>query len=375
MTNYGLYVHIPFCPYKCHYCDFLTFSNVDRKIDQYMKYLFKEINMYGNKNYNLDTVFIGGGTPSYIDPKYIECLMSEIKKVFNLSNQAEISIETNPNTLDEKKIKTYLSSGINRFSLGVQTFDNDILKILGRDHTKEIVIKDIDLLRKLGVKNLSIDMMLANPKQDMKVLKSDLEMISKLDIDHISYYSLLLEDKTLFKHWLNKGLIELFDDDLERQMFDEVKEKLKDLRFKRYEISNFARSSFQSIHNSKYWKQEPYLAVGLGATSNFDGNRRTNHRKFTKYFESLDERHFPVERIEKLSKEDREKEFIIMYMRMVDGFDIDEINQKYKIDFLSKYRDIINKHIRLNTVEIVNNRFRFTDYGLDVSNQFYIDIL
>ena len=374
-TNFGLYVHIPFCPYKCNYCDFLTFSNVDKKIPQYMLYLYSEIEMYKSKGYILDSIFIGGGTPSYIDSSYILNLMDKIRSVFQLTDDCEISIEMNPNSLDEKKIYDYLKAGINRFSLGVQTFDDEILKILGRSHTKEIVYKDIKLLRDMGVKNLSIDMMLANPKQDMKVLEMDLWHISKLDIDHISYYTLILEDRTLFKYWLDRGIIDLFDDDLERAMFDRVKSRLSELGFERYEISNFAKKNMRSRHNIKYWKGDSYLAVGLGATSDFDGNRRRNHIKFKDYFADLDKGKWPVMNLEILTDEDREKEFIIMSLRMLDGFSIREINQRFNIDFLEKYKSIIDKHFKLSTVEVDGDRFRFTEYGLDISNQFYIDII
>lgn len=376
MKCFGLYVHIPFCPYKCNYCDFLTFSNVDKNIDRYMLHLYKEIQMYKKMGYCLDSIFIGGGTPSHIDSYYIVELMNHIKRSFVLTDNCEISIEMNPNTLTESKVKGYLQSGINRYSLGVQTFDNRILKILGRGYDKEIVKKDIELLRINGVENLSIDMMLANPNQDMKVLEEDLKIIESLDIDHISYYSLILEDKTLFKYWLDKGLIKLFDDDLERMMFERVKTRLKKIGFERYEISNFAKDgNLYSRHNCKYWKQEPYLAVGLGSTSNYDGNRRKNYSKFNQYFDSLDKGIFPVEVVENLSEEDREKEYIIMYMRMIKGFDISEINEKFGIDFLMKYNKLIDKYLRLKIVEIVDNKFRFTDYGLDVSNQFYVDLL
>ena len=146
--KFGLYIHIPFCPYKCNYCDFLTFANADRRIGEYMSYLFKEIELYRGKGYQLDTVFIGGGTPSYLDSTYIDRLMDLLREVFIIDEDAEISIEMNPNTLDSKKIRTYLDSGINRYSLGVQTFDDDILNIRGRKHSKEVAIKDIEMLRK-----------------------------------------------------------------------------------------------------------------------------------------------------------------------------------------------------------------------------------
>lgn len=375
MKKFGLYIHIPFCPYKCNYCDFLTFSNADRMIDEYIEYLKKEINMYRGKSYTLDSIFIGGGTPSYIDSKYIVEIMKELKQVFNIEDDSEISIEMNPNTLTEEKIRDYLSAGINRFSLGVQTFDDEILKILGRSHSKKIVFEDIDLLRSCGVKNLSIDMMLANPKQDMKVLEEDLNCISQLDIQHISYYTLILEEKTLFSYWLENGIIELFDDDLERDMFDRVLKYLNDLGFERYEVSNFARVGYQSKHNMKYWNLQNYLAVGLGAAANLDDIRTKNHTTFKGYFEAIDKGDIPIMEKETLSKEDREKEYIIMNMRMSKGFSIDEINKLYKIDFKSKYKVILEKHMKFGNIQIKNNWLSFTKQGMDVANQFYVDIL
>lgn len=373
--KFGLYIHIPFCPYKCNYCDFLTFANADRRIEEYMSYLFKEIELYRGKGYQLDTVFIGGGTPSYLDSTYIERLMDLLREVFIIDEDAEISIEMNPNTLDSKKIRTYLDSGINRYSLGVQTFDDEILNILGRKHSKEIAIKDIEMLRRLGAKNISIDMMLANPKQDMEILAEDLKTIRGLDLDHISYYTLILEDRTLFKYWVDKGLISLIDDDLERDMFDLVKKDLFEMGFKRYEISNFYKNGRPSRHNMKYWKQEPYLAVGLGAVGMYDSVRRKNFRSFEDYYQAIDQARLPVEEEERLSKEDLEKEYIIMSMRMVEGFSIEEINRRFDIDFLDKYKEIIDKYEAYGIVKLDGGKFTFTDYGLDVANQFYVEII
>ncbi|NLW53018.1 MAG: radical SAM family heme chaperone HemW [Tissierellia bacterium] len=372
---YGLYIHIPFCPYKCHYCDFLTFSHADKKIDTYMSYLFREVKMYENQGIRLDSIFIGGGTPSYIDSRYIVELMKLIRKIFIVDSDSEISIEMNPNTLTVEKIRDYVNAGINRFSLGVQTFDDKTLKILGRSHTKDIVMEDIKLLRENGAKNISIDMMLANPGQDMKILEKDLENILQVDINHISYYTLILEDRTLFKHWLDKGTIKLFDDDLERDMFHRVVKKLEENGFNRYEISNFAKTGMESKHNKKYWKQTPYLAIGLGASASYEDVRTKNFSKFAEYFEAIDNGKLPIEIIENLSMEDREKEFIIMNMRLKNGFYIDDINKRFGIDFLVKYQDIVEKHKSYGTVAITDGRFRFTDYGLDVTNSFYIDII
>lgn len=375
MKGFGLYIHIPFCPYKCNYCDFLTFAKADRGIDKYVEYLKKEINMYRWKGYSLDSIFIGGGTPSYIDSKYIVEIMDLVREVFQLQDDCEISIEMNPNTLTKEKIRDYLNCGINRFSLGVQTFDDEILKILGRSHTKDIIFKDVEMMRANGVKNLSVDMMLANPKQDMQVLERDLQCIAKLDIDHISYYTLILESKTMFDYWLKKGAIQLFDDDLEREMFNRVNDQLISLGFHRYEVSNFAKLGYESRHNKKYWQLKDYLAVGLGAASNIGNIRYKNQVTFKRYYEDIDNGEIPIMERELLSEEDREKEFIILNMRMTQGFDVNVINDRFQIDFTTKYKDVLEKHLAMNNIEIKNNIVRFTHMGMDLSNQFYIDII
>ena len=371
----GLYVHIPFCPYKCNYCDFLTYSNVDFMIDDYIDSLLKEISLYEGEDYSLDSIFIGGGTPSYIKADHIRRIMKAIKENFQLEEGAEISIEMNPDTLTDKKVRTYLEAGINRFSLGVQTFDQEILKILGRRHSYEIVKKDIELLRKNGAKNISIDMMMANPKQDMAVLREDLEKIIGLDINHISYYSLILEEKTMFDHWLNSGKISLFDDDLERQMYHEAVFFLAINGFDRYEISNFAKKGYESVHNKKYWELKDYLGLGLGSSSNLGLKRFSNHRKLKDYHADLALGKKPLALVEDLSLEEREKEYIIMNMRKTEGFSIDQLEKRFNIDFYGKYKDVLDRHLAYRTIKIENGRLSFTDYGIDVSNTFFVDII
>lgn len=375
MKNIGIYVHIPFCPYKCHYCDFLTFSNVDSAIPKYVKYLIREIEMYRENEFSVNSIFIGGGTPSHIDSKYIKQIMNKIYDVFFVEEDAEISIEMNPNTLNDKKIKDYLDVGINRFSVGVQTFDDGILRVLGRGHSKEIVFEDIAMMKKLGCKNISIDMMMANPKQDMDILKSDIKCALNLDVNHISYYSLILEEKTMFKYWLDKGKIELFDDDLERKMYHYTKQALKEAGFEHYEISNFAKEGKRSRHNSKYWNLEDYIGLGLGSSGNLDLIRYKNHSKFKDYYSSIDKNELPIMEREELNMEDREKEYIIMNMRMMDGFSIDEMNCVFNINFLEKYSGIIDKHLKYGNIMIDKGRLVFTDRGIDLSNQFYVDII
>ena len=371
----GLYIHIPFCPYKCHYCDFLAFSNVDFLQRKYVSYLLKEISLYKGHDLELDSIFIGGGTPSHLEVGLMREIMAAVRETFVVDEDAEISIEMNPNSLDEEKIRTYLELGIKRFSLGVQSFDDEILKILGRGHDKAAVLKDIGDLRRLGAKNISVDMMLANPKQDMAVLDKDIEEVLALGVDHISYYTLILEAKTMFEVLLERGEIDLFDDDLERDMYHRVVNRLAQAGYVRYETSNFAKPGFESRHNKKYWALEDYIGLGLGAASNIGLKRTKNFTKFEDYYKALEAGVLPVEETEDLSLEDREKEFIIMNMRMSDGFLIKDINDRFGIDFLEKYKDVVGKNVKYGLVKVEDGRFMFTDKGMDLQNAFFVEVI
>lgn len=371
----GLYVHIPFCEKKCHYCDFLTFAQQEGKIDTYVEYLIKEMALYNNEDYHVDSLYFGGGTPSYLSSKLMRKIMAAIREYFTILDHCEVSIEMNPESVNAEKLQTYLDCGFNRFTMGVQSFHDPTLKMMGRLHNKQTVLDKVGLCRKMGIDNLGIDLMFANPKQDMEALKEDVRMALTLDVDHISYYSLMIKPNTPYARWVKTKQITLFDDDLERQMYHYIQECLVNAGYHQYEISNFSRGMSQSIHNKKYWRLENYLGIGLGASSNMDNLRFSNVRRFDQYFDKIDAGQRPILIDEKLTKEDREKEFIMLNLRLLRGFDIEEVNEKFGIDFLSKYQEAIQKHLHYKTVQLKDGRFMFTNYGLDVGNQFYLDIL
>ena len=371
----GLYVHIPFCEKKCHYCDFLTFAQQEGKIDTYVEYLIKEMALYNNEDYHVDSLYFGGGTPSYLSSKLMRKIMAAIRECFTILDHCEVSIEMNPESVNAEKLQTYLDCGFNRFTMGVQSFHDPTLKMMGRLHNKQTVLDKVGLCRKMGIDNLGIDLMFANPKQDMEALKEDVRMALTLDVDHISYYSLMIKPNTPYARWVKTKQITLFDDDLERQMYHYIQESLVDAGYHQYEISNFSRGMSQSIHNKKYWRLENYLGIGLGASSNMDNLRFSNVRRFDQYFDKIDAGQRPILIDEKLTKKDREKEFIMLNLRLLRGFDIKEVNEKFGIDFLSKYQEAIQKHLHYKTVQLKDGRFMFTNYGLDVGNQFYLDIL
>lgn len=374
MQAIGLYIHIPFCEKKCNYCDFLTFVNRDDSIEQYTNYLIKEIELYKNDNILVDTIYIGGGTPSYIGEEFIKKIVNKIYETFKVTKNVEFTIEMNPESVTKEKIKTYLECGINRFSMGVQSFNNEVLRIIGRLHNRTTVFKKLEMMRDLGCKNISIDLMLANPKQDISVLREDLEIATKLDINHISYYSLILKENTYFDLWYSQGGLELFDPKEEREMYHEVVSTLVNNGFVHYEISSFAKPGFEGIHNQKYWKINDFLGLGMGAASNIGNIRYTNHRDFEKYFECLDKNKKPIMEEEFLSQETREKEYLMLNLRMMQGFDISDFNNKFGLDFEKKYADILQKNKDLGILDVKKGKVSFTNYGIDNGNMFFRDL-
>lgn len=371
----GLYIHIPYCQKQCHYCDFLTFVNRDETIGQYIAYLLKEIEMYRDNDYLVNTIYFGGGTPSYIDSKYITHLLEKIFEVFRVGDDCEISIEMNPESVTEEKLKAYLASGINRFSMGVQSFDNRVLRMMGRVHQRDTVFEKIALMNRLGIENKGIDLMFGNPKQDLDILMADVEQALTLDVKHISYYSLMIKENTAFARWVQTGQFILVDDEMEREMYRLIKQKLTTHGFEQYEVSNFAMPGHQSRHNKKYWTLENYIGLGLGAASNIDLVRMQNVGTFAKYFEMIDRGELPIYEKEEMNSEDREKEYIMLHMRLLQGFNLEHFKARFGVDFLEKYQEAVEKHLHYKTIELVDQQLYFTEYGLDVGNQFYLDIL
>ncbi len=372
----GLYLHIPFCEKKCHYCDFLTFANYDDRIDDYVDYLTKEMALYRDEHYQLDTIYFGGGTPSYLSLPLMRQIIQGIYQNFEVLPDCEIAIEMNPESVTEEKITGYLDLGFNRFSMGVQSFDDNVLKVMGRLHHAKDVQEKVAILRDHQIDNFSLDMMFNNPNQSFEVLKEDVAALLELNPPHISYYSLMIKDKTPFARWHHTGKIQLSDDDEERDMYHYIQQTLKQSGYEQYEISNFAKAPhYQSRHNKKYWQLKDYLGVGLGAASNIGLRRFSNSRRFDQYFQMIDQGQCPIVYMEAMDMEAREKEYIMLNLRLRQGFDIREINRIYQIDFCQKYQDALMKHQRYGVIEIEDDWIRFTDYGYDIGNQFYLDIL
>ena len=373
MNKVGAYIHIPFCERKCYYCDFAAFPGLESWIKPYVDNLIKEIRLYRDRlDVEIDSIYIGGGTPSYINPIYIEKIVNEIYKF--KTDIKEFTIESNPKSLDIDKLKIYKDLGINRISLGVQSFDDEVLKNIGRNHTGKRAIKDIEMIRQAGFNNLSFDLMLNLPGQDFESVKRDLEMVKILKPKHISWYSLILDKGSKFYAIDNEGKLDLMDSDLEVDIFYYLIDELEKIGLHRYEVSNFAQEGFESYHNKKYWNEEGYLGFGLAAAGFLSNVRYTNTKNLAIYDKKIKENKLPIITRDFVDKEENEKEYIIFKLRETEGINLGEFKKRYGVDFLDKYRKEILKFDSDEFFEIGED-IRFTKKGMSLSNEFFVEII
>ncbi|WP_019138394.1 radical SAM family heme chaperone HemW [Peptoniphilus timonensis] len=370
----SVYIHIPFCESRCHYCDFCSSLLNEENVKKYFEYLKKEINLQEEflKDKIIDTIFIGGGTPSSVDSKYIKEIMEKLSN-FQFSKNIEITIESNPNSLTREKAEAYSSSGINRISIGAQSFNDDILKRIGRIHKKDDIYRAIENARSAGFYNINLDLMLALPDQKFSDIKKSLEEIKKLDLPHLSYYSLILEENTKLFLEHEKSPLSFPTEDEDRKMYHYVVSELKKNGLKQYEISNFAKKGFECRHNMTYWKLRDYISFGLSASSNIDNKRYTNYYSFKDYYKALDRGENPIAFSENLTKTDRMNEFIMMGLRLNSGVDLIEFEEKFEENFLKTYEREIEKNINSKLILLDGNKIRLTDIGRDLSNQVELD--
>ena len=317
----SVYIHIPFCSSICSYCDFSKFYYNEDWVNQYLEALNNEIDL-NYKGEVLKTLYIGGGTPSCLNIEQLTELFNIIKK-FNLSTKVEFTFECNVENINKEKLEFLYKKGVNRLSIGVQTFNNDLLKILNRHHTKEEVIEKINLAKSIGFNNINVDLIYAIPKEDMNILKNDLDLFLSLNINHISTYSLIIEPNT--KLYIDK--FKNIDEDLDYEMYKYICTKLKKNGYNHYEISNFAKDGYESSHNLTYWNNEEYYGFGLGASGYVNGIRYDNTKNLNKYLN----KNYIYESHELELKETIENEFILG-LRKVKGINKKIFQDKYNIN-------------------------------------------
>ncbi len=364
-----LYLHIPFCVKKCAYCDFLSFPSGQELQRQYAKRLMEDIDCMGKKygDIPIDTIFIGGGTPSVPESRLIVDLMEHVNRAFQISDGAEISMEANPGTVTREKLKEYRRAGINRISFGLQSANDRELKLLGRIHTWAEFLESFALARECGFTNLNIDLMSALPGQTCESWKDTLKRVTDLEPEHISAYSLIIEEGTPFgeKYGSEEGRKLLPDEDSEREMYHETKRFLRECGYERYEISNYAKPGRECRHNIGYWTGVPYLGLGLGASSYMNGSRFAVSSDMQQY---LGEKPGTFTDVEKLTKKDMEEEFFYVGLRMVSGVSLTEFKERFGVSAQEVYPGLMETFVEEKAAEFRGDRFVLTDYGLDVSN-------
>ena len=375
-----LYVHIPFCKQKCAYCDFLSAPADDVTIENYVSALIAEIRAHGiNGRKRVSTIFVGGGTPSVLSPEQIRRIFDAIFENFEVSNDAEITIEANPGTLTEKKLQTYLDCKINRISFGLQSTSNEELKLLGRIHSFEEFVKNYNLARKCGFQNINVDLISAIPGQTVESWKKTLCDVLELQPEHLSAYSLIIEEGTPFAKLYGENCEKekmLPDEEAERQMYHITDSILQKAGYHRYEISNYAKEGCECRHNLGYWERVPYLGIGLGAASLTEENvRYHNETDLEKYIKHSSNLNLIQKNVEALTLAEQMEEFIFLGLRKVRGISIVEFEKMFGASLEEIYSAGIEKMIAEGFLIREKGFLRLTDAGIDVSNQVFAEIL
>lgn len=366
MKSLGLYIHIPFCKRKCDYCDFVSFPNMEEMFDQYIDGLIHEARLYADflSDHTVDTVFIGGGTPSLLSPKQMESLLYGLKAQVNWQGK-EVTIEANPETLNEEKVAAYASAGINRVSMGLQTHDNDILKNIGRRHTYETFIKAYEIADKY-IGNTNVDTMFGLPDQTQKSFQTTIQLLIDLSPSHISSYALKLEEGTKMAARFSGT-----DDDTDRLMYHTLIEMLGKAGYTQYETSNFAKNGAECLHNLKYWTGGEYLGLGVAAHSYISDHtkkRFSNTDSFEQYLHNIGKGIKPIAHTEQISEEDEKAEYLMLRLRLVDGINFADYKIRFNEDFQNVFANSIKSTCEAGLITENATEIQPTIKGFDLQN-------
>lgn len=367
-----LYVHIPFCVRKCQYCDFLSGPSDEETKDRYIEALLKEIRAAEHtEDYEIVSVFIGGGTPSALKAEAIASIMSTLQEQFFFCEDAEVTIEANPGTVDLEKLTIYRNVGINRLSLGLQSTDAEELKLLGRIHSYEEFLKSYEWAREAGFSNINIDLMFAIPGQTGEAWRQHLYQVAELNPEHISAYSLIIEEGTPFA----EQNLDLPDEDTEYQMYEDTAEILERYGYRQYEISNYAKQGYMCRHNAGYWQRREYLGFGLGASSLYRGMRFLNTRRMQEYLKESRNPDQIRQDVTVLSRNERIEEFMFLGLRMTEGISEKKFEENFDVRLMDVYGDILQKYEETGFMEHIETKWRLTRKGIHVSNHILADFL
>lgn len=373
--NIGIYIHIPFCKKKCFYCDFVSYENKENLIQEYIDAVCLEIlqNAEILSEYNISTIYFGGGTPSLIKAEYIEKILNTLKLFVKDEKEIkEITIEINPNSASLDKLEKYYNLGINRLSIGLQSTHDKILRNIGRLHTFNDFKEVLKNANAVGFKNISVDLIYPLPGLNLSGFKETLNSVIKLkdefNIKHISVYNLEVHENTRLDFLLKEGFVSLCNEDEEYKMREELNKRLQDNGFVKYEISNYAYPGFESKHNLCYWNQEKYIGFGVNASSFFNLKRYRNTSNIDKYIDGIKNNKNIVVETEELDKLSLMKEYIILKLRLSKGVEISEFKQKFGTDIFDIFNTEFNSLKKDNLVNITSKNISLTSRGEEVAN-------
>ncbi|MDD4369649.1 MAG: radical SAM family heme chaperone HemW [Anaerostipes sp.] len=370
-----LYIHIPFCVRKCHYCDFLSFPMDNSDMASYCRQLIKEIESWDiiSQGYRITSIFIGGGTPSVLEGLWIERILEAVFSTFSCIDNLECSIEVNPGTVDENKLKVYKRAGINRISFGLQSTNSEELNILGRIHTYEDFLESFNLARKIGFENINIDLMSAIPTQTLQSYETTLERICALNPEHISAYSLIIEEGTDF--YGNKAVLsQLPSEDEDVEMYTLTNDILGKFDYHRYELSNYTKKGYECRHNIGYWRRIPYLGVGLGASSLFEEKRFSNDVDFSQYLDNSQWQN-KFKKAYTLTRKEQMEEFVFLGLRMIEGITKEGFVQKFGNQIEEIYEQPLKESIEEGLMEETKEGYRLTSKGYFLSNHVFVKFI
>ncbi|OQX93803.1 MAG: hypothetical protein B6I17_01025 [Tenericutes bacterium 4572_104] len=366
----GLYIHIPFCDQICSYCDFTKMVANKEIKEKYINALIQELRHYKEYYKDLKTIYIGGGTPSSLEINLLEKLLVEINNAIDVSLIEEFSIETNPNDININLLDLFYKYGVNRISVGVQTLSDKGCIVLSRNHKREDIIKAIEVIQESSITNYNLDFIYGFPYQTIESLKKDIQFIEKYKPPHISYYSLIIEDNTILGYNISKNIIKPLDDDLIADYAIYINGELKKQGYVHYEFSNFARNNLYSKHNMIYWDLEEYIGIGLNASSFYNNRRYINPNRITDYFNSVFNRKYYLEEEPCVL----DVEFVLMGLRKLKGIDILEFKERFNINIFERFPGL-KKFLGSNLLVLEDNYLHFTEKGVLLSNQVYLEII
>ncbi|MBD7906873.1 radical SAM family heme chaperone HemW [Sporosarcina gallistercoris] len=374
----GIYIHIPFCHQICHYCDFNKVFFENQPVDEYIETINKELTLLkqsGTDFTKVETVFFGGGTPTALTAKQLDRLLEIVHSHVNVDSLSEFSTEANPDELTQDKLDVLKNGQVKRLSLGVQSFDEELLKKIGRSHSPEQAIDVVNNARRTGFDNISIDLIYALPGQSQTQWKDTLDQAMALELPHYSGYSLIIEPKTVFYNLMNKGRLPLPGEDEETMMFDELINRMERAGRTQYEISNFAIPGKESIHNMIYWENDEYAGIGAGAHGYLNGVRYANIAPLKRYMEHVETAQLPRIEENTVTPQERMEEEMFLGLRKTEGVSVKHFTEKFGVSLEEKYGAVINDLIRKDLVELQENRIRLTRNGIFKGNEAFQQFL